>query len=167
VAGGERRPDPAAARAEVAPGSLKERLAREMREALRAGDRTRLSTLRLLAAAVRNREVEVGHALSDEELQEVARREVRRRREAAEAYRGAGRDDRAETEEEERRVLESFLPAMLSEDEVEALVDRAVAETGATGPDDLGKVMGYVMSRARGRVDGGEVRDRVRRRLGG
>ena len=147
-------------------GALKDRLAAEMKEAMKARDRVRLATLRLLSAAVKNKEVEVGHELSDDELQQVAATEVKRRREAAEAYREGGADDRAEAERAEQAILESFLPEQLSEEEVEGLIDEAVAATGASVPGDVGKVMGYVMGRARGRVDGGEVNRRVSERLG-
>ncbi len=146
-------------------GSLKDRLAGEMRAAMKARDAVRLGALRLLTAAVKNREVELRHPLSNEEFIEVATREVNRRREAIEAYEKAGREDRASTEREEQRVLESFLPAALSEEELATLVEEAVAATGATGAGDLGKVMGYVMGKARGRVDGKAVQARVRQRL--
>jgi uncharacterized protein YqeY len=143
----------------------KDRLQREIREALKGGQKVRLGALRMLAASVKNREVELGHELSDEELVEVAGREVKRRKEAAEAFEGGGRPELAEKEREEQAVLESYLPAQLSEDEVNALIEEAVATTGASGPGDLGKVMGYVMGKAKGRVEGGTVNRLVRARL--
>jgi len=146
--------------------TLKDRLAREIPEALKAGQKVRLGALRLLSASVKNREVELRHELSDEEFVEVAIREVKRRREAVEAYEAAGRADRADTEREEQRVLEAYVPAALSDEEVAALIEDAIAATGASGPADLGKVMGHVMSSARGRVDGKLVQARVRERLG-
>ena len=145
----------------------KARLQEEMREALKAGQKLRLGALRMLAASVKNREVELGHELSDEELVEVATREVKRRKEAAEAFDGGGRPELAEKERQEQGVLETYLPAQLSEDEVSALIEEAMAATGANGPGDLGKVMGYVMGKARGRVEGGTVNRLVRARLGG
>ena len=154
-------------RFQVPPGSLKARLAEDMRAALKGGQKVRLSTLRLLSAALTNREVELGRPVSDEEFVNVATREVKRRREAIEAYTAAGREDRAATEREEQQVLEAYLPAGLSEREVEELIEEAVASTGATGPGDLGKVMGYVMAKAKGRVDGKMVQSKVRSRLGG
>lgn len=144
---------------------LKERLATEMRAAMKERDAVRLGALRLLTAAVKNREVELRHSLSDDEFVEVATREVKRRREAIEAYEKAGREDRAAVEREEQRVLESYLPAALSEPELAALIEEAVSATGATGAGDLGKVMGYVMGKAKGRVDGKAVQGRVRDRL--
>jgi uncharacterized protein len=144
----------------------KDRLQREMHEALKAGEKVRLGALRMLSAAVKNREVELGHELSDDELVEVASREVKRRKEAAEAFEKAGRQELADKEQEEQAVLESYLPAQLSEGEVAALIEEAVAATGASGPGDLGKVMGHVMGKAKGRVDGGTVNRLVQERLG-
>ena len=149
------------------PGeSLKVRLSRELREAMKAREALRVSVLRLLTASVKNREIELGHPLTDEQFQEVARREVKRRREAIEAYEAAGREDRAAQEREEQAVLETYLPAGLTDGEVDALIEQAIAETGASAPSDLGKVMGLVMGRAKGRTDGRAVQERVRRRLG-
>jgi len=145
--------------------SLKDRLASEIIVALKAGQKVRLGALRLLSAAVKNREVEVRHPLSDPEVQEVAGREVKRRREAIEAYDAAGRPDRAATEREEQAVLEAYLPAGLSDEGLTGLIEEAVAATGAAGPGDLGKVMGYVMGKAGGRVDGKAVQARVKARL--
>lgn len=147
--------------------SLKTRLAGELRAAMKARDSTTVATLRLLTAAVKNREVEVRHALSDDEVVDVATREVKRRREAIEAYERAGRADRADAERAEQRVLEAYVPAGLTDDEVSSLVDEAIGATAATAPGDLGKVMAFVMARARGRVDGRAVQTMVRDRLGG
>ena len=147
--------------------ALKARLAEEMREAMKARQSVRLGALRLLAASVKNREVELRRPLSDEEFIEVATREVKRRREAIESYERAGRPDRAATEREEEDVLETYVPEGLSEDEVDALVDEALAATEAAGPGDMGKVMGFVMGRAKGRVDGKAVQAKVRSRLEG
>jgi uncharacterized protein YqeY len=148
-------------------GSLKARVADEMRAALKGRERIRLSALRLLAASIKNREVELGHALTDEEVVEVATREVKRRQEAIEAFERAGRSDRVAQEREEREVLEAYLPPGLSDEEVEALIEEAIATTGASGPGDMGKVMGVVMAKAKGRVDGRAVQERVRSRLAG
>lgn len=149
------------------PSKLKERVAAEMREALKAGEKVRLSTLRLLSAAVKNREVELLHELSDEELQEVAVREVKRRNEAIEAYEKAGREDLAAKEREEREILKPYIPEQLSEAEVDSLIDEAIAATGASTPQEMGKVMASVMGRAKGKVDGAVVQAKVRARLGG
>jgi uncharacterized protein len=147
--------------------SLKQRLATEMTGALRAGQKVRLSTLRLLAAAVKNREVELRRELTDDEFIEVVGRQVKQRRDSIEAYAGAGREDLAGREREERAILQAYLPEPLSEAEVDALVDEALAATRATGPGDMGKVMGALMARAKGRVDGKAAQAKVRGRLGG
>lgn len=145
---------------------LKQHLADEMKSALKAGQKVRLSALRLLAASVKNREVELLHTLSDEELQEVALREVKRRNEAIEAYEAAGRQELVDREREERETLQPYIPAQLSDAEVDSLVDEALAATGAVSPQEMGKVMGFVMGRAKGKVDGSVVQAKVRSRLG-
>lgn len=144
---------------------LKARLAEEMREAMKSRQAVRLGALRLLAASVKNREVELRRALSDDEFVEVATREVKRRREAIESYERAGRQDRVALEREEQEVLEAYLPAGMPEAEVDALIEEAIGATGAQGPGDMGKVMGLVMGRAKGRVDGRAVQEKVRARL--
>jgi uncharacterized protein YqeY len=144
---------------------FKARLAREMRAAMKSRQSIRLGALRLLATAVKNREVELRRPLSDDEFVEVAAREVKRRREAIEAYERAGRVDRVAQEREEQAVLEAYLPEGMSEEEVDALIDEAIRTTRAEGPGDMGKVMGLVMGRAKGRVDGKAVQEKVRARL--
>jgi len=134
---------------------------------MKAQEKVRLGALRMLTASVKNREVELRHPLDDDEFVEVATREVKRRREAIDAYEQAGRPDRADLEREEQRVLETYIPAGLSEAEVDALIEHAVTTSNATGPGDLGKVMGLVMSKAKGRVDGKAVQAKVRERLSG
>lgn len=147
--------------------ALKQRLSDEMKAALKAGEKTRLGALRLLSASVKNREVELRHELSDEELQEVAVREVKRRNEAIEAYESAGREDLAAKEREEREVLAPYAPQQLGAEEVEALIREAIEQTGASSPKEMGKVMGFVMGRAKGRVDGSAVQARVKELLEG
>jgi uncharacterized protein YqeY len=138
----------------------------QITDAMRAGDKVRLGALRLLAAAITNREKELRRELTDEEVREVAAKEVKKRTESIEAFDAAGRAELAERERAERDVLEPYAPTRLADAEVDALLDEAVAATGASGPQDLGKVMGFVMGRAKGRVDGAEVQRRVRERLG-
>jgi uncharacterized protein YqeY len=146
---------------------LKQRLSQEIKESLKAGEKVRLSALRLLSAAVKNREVELRREVSDEEFLEVVAREVKRRKEAAEAYERGNRQDLVDREREEEAILEVYLPAGLSDPEVEALIDEAISATGASEPGELGKVMAHVMAKAKGRVDGGKVNALVRSRLGG
>jgi hypothetical protein len=151
----------------VGDPTLKTQVHEEMTAALKAGDKVRLGALRMLAASITNREKEVLHELSDDEVREVAGKEVKRRTESIEAFDAAGRTELAAKEREERDVLRAFAPEQLSEAEVDAIIDEALASTGATSPNEIGKVMGAVMAKAKGRVDGAEVQQKVRERLGG
>lgn len=146
--------------------TLKDRIAGEMREALKAGEKVRLGALRLLSAAVTNREKDLRHSLSDDEIREVAAKEVKKRTESIEAFESAGRRELAEKERAEREAIAGYAPEQLGVDEIDDLIDRAVAATGATSEKDLGRVMGSVMKDAGGRVDGNVVREKVRSRLG-
>lgn len=146
--------------------SLKDQLHEEMTAALKAGERTRLGALRMLAAAITNKEKDVLHELSDDEVREVAGKEVKKRLESIEAFEQAGRQELADKERAEREVLAVYAPAQLSEAEVDAIVDEAIAATGATSAKEFGKVMGAVMAKAKGKVDGTLVQQKVRARLG-
>jgi len=151
----------------VGESTLKATVQREMHEALKAGDKIRLGALRMLSAAITNREKEVRRELSDDEVREVALREVKRRTESIEAFEKGGRADLVQKETTEREVLSAYAPVPLSDAEVDVLIDEAIAATGASGPGDMGKVMGLVMGKAKGKVDGTAVQARVRARLGG
>ena len=147
--------------------TLKAQVHEQMTAALRAGDKVRLGALRMLAASITNREKEVLHELSDEEVREVAGKEVKRRTESIEAFASAGRTELAEKERAEREILEPFAPEQLADAEVDALIDRAISVTGAASMQDMGRVMGAVMASAKGRVDGSVVQRKVRERLAG
>ncbi|MGH2528876.1 MAG: GatB/YqeY domain-containing protein [Actinomycetota bacterium] len=147
--------------------TLKARVQREMHEALKAGDKVRLGALRMLSAAITHREKEVLHELSDDEVRQVAVREVKRRNESIEAFEKGGRADLVKKETAEREVLNAYAPVPLSEAEVDALIDEALAATGASGLQEMGKVMGFVMGKAKGKVDGAAIQAKVRARLGG
>ena len=134
---------------------------------MRAGDELRRSTLRMALAAAHNRRIELRRELRDEEIVEVLARQGKQRRESIEHYRAGGREDRAAREEAELAIIEEFLPAQLGADELQELIRAAIAETGATGPGDLGRVMGRISPRVKGRADGREVADAVRRLLAG
>jgi uncharacterized protein len=151
----------------VSDAPLKTQLRSEMNDALRGGDKVRLGALRMLSAAITNREKDERHELSDDEVREVAAREVKRRTESIEAFAKGGRRDLVDKETAERDVLSAYAPSMLSDAEVDALVERAIAQTGATSMKDMGKVMGVVMAEGKSRVDGGAVQAKVRARLGG
>ena len=132
---------------------------------MKARAKVRLAALRFLSSSVKNREVELGHELSEEEFHEVAGREARRRKESIEAYEKGGRQDLVDREREELATIEAYLPPALSDEEMERMIDDAIAASGATGPKDMGKVMKAVMAKARGQVDGSVVSARVRERL--
>jgi hypothetical protein len=125
-----------------------------MKTAMRDGDAQRRDTLRLAIAAVQNAAKAKREPLSDEEALAVLSRQVKTRRESIEAFRDAGRDDLADKEQAEIDVLAPYLPAQMGEDEVRALVVEAIAATGASSPKDLGRVMGALMPRVKGRADG-------------
>jgi uncharacterized protein len=145
--------------------SLKEQIRADMTAALRSGDKLRLGALRMLSAAITNREKEVMHDLSDDEVREVAGKEVKKRVESIEAFDAAARTELADKERAERAVLEPFAPTQLSQDQVDALIDEAFAATGASTPQEMGKVMGFIMERGKGQVDGKLVQAKVRARL--
>ncbi len=147
-------------------GSLKEQLHNDITAALKAGDKVRLGALRMLSAAVTNREKEVLHELSDDEVREVATKEVKKRGESIEAFEAAGRQELADKERAERDVLTPYAPEQLDDAEVDDLIDDAIAATGATSPKEFGRVMGMVMGKAKGRVDGAVVQEKVKARLG-
>ena len=138
-----------------------------MFRAMKARQATETAALRLALSALKSAAIDAGKDLSDEEAVAVLQREARKRREAEQAYREAGRTERADQEAYERSVLERYLPAALAPDELARLVDEAVAASGASGPKELGKVMGRLMPQVKGRVDGNEVRRLVLERLGG
>jgi uncharacterized protein YqeY len=136
-----------------------------MRAAMKAGDAKRVSTLRMAMAAAHNRQIELGHELTDAEVIEVLDRQVKQRRESIELFRNGGRPELAEVEEAEIVILREFLPEPLSADELDRLAWDAVQATGASGPADMGKVMGVLVPQTKGRADGKDVSDLVRRLL--
>jgi hypothetical protein len=145
--------------------SLQHDIETAMRDAMKAGDAARVSTLRMAMAAAHNRQIELGHELTDAETVEVLDRQVKQRRESVELFRGGGREDLASAEEAEIVILREFLPEPLSAAALEELAREAVAATGATGPADMGRVMAALVPQTKGRADGKEVSDLVRRLL--
>lgn len=148
---------------------LKTRLHDDLTDAIRGRDQTRAGTLRMTLSAVSNAEVAGAEArtLSDDEVLAVVTKEAKKRREAAEAYDGAGRTELARQERDELGVLEAYLPAQLGDEELTALVADAVAETGATGMAQMGQVMKAVQPKVAGRAEGGRVAAAVKARLAG
>jgi uncharacterized protein YqeY len=147
--------------------SLSDRLQAAMRDSMRARDAQRTDTLRMAMAAAHNLKIERRRDLTDDEVVDVLTRQVKQRRESIEMYRAGGREDRAAAEEAEAAILAEFLPEQLDEADVEALARAAIAETGASTPADLGRVMGRLAPQTRGKADGRLVSDIVRRLLDG
>jgi uncharacterized protein len=145
--------------------SLIGKLESELEQAMKARDAERRDALRLILASLRSAEKELQRPLHDEEELQVLQRERKRRVEAADAFRAAGREEQADAEEAELDVLEEFMPEPLSEEELEEIVDDAIAETGATSLRDLGRVMADVMPQIAGRADGSAVSQLVREKL--
>jgi len=137
----------------------------EIKEAMKARDAERRDALRLIVNALKNSEKELQRPLSEDEELQVLQRERKKRVEAAEAFRAGGREVQAESEERELAVLEEFMPAPLSEEELEEIIDDAIAEVGATSIRDLGRVMADVMPQVSGRADGSVVSQLVREKL--
>lgn len=144
-----------------------ERLDADLKDAMRARDALRTSTIRLARAAIKNAEIERRRSLSEDEVMAVVQHEVKRRREAIEAYERGGRDDLVQKEKLEMAVLLGYLPAPLDEEDIRQLVGEVVAEMGATGERDFGRVMGTTMRRAGGRAEGKAVERIVREVLRG
>jgi uncharacterized protein YqeY len=145
--------------------SLIARIEGELKQAMRARDRERTDALRLTLASLRSAEKELARPLKEDEELQVLQRERKRRTEAAEAFRSGGRDERADLEQRELAVIEEFMPEPLGEEELERIVDDAIAETGATSLRDLGRVMADVMPQVAGRADGSTVSQLVREKL--
>jgi len=138
-----------------------------MKEALRQKDRDRLSAIRMIRAAIQNADIDAGRSLDDQEVMEVLARELKMRRESLAEFQRAGRTDQAAQLERQIQVVQEYLPEPLSEEEIAQLARRVMAEVGAAGPQDMGKVMGKIMPLVRGRADGNVVSRIVRGELTG
>lgn len=141
-------------------------LSQKIAQAMKAKDEIRLSTLRLLSSAFNYEFIAKQHKLTDEEEVVVIQREIKKRRDAVEAYLKAGAEDRAQKETAEMKILEEFLPEQLSDTELGKIVDEAISQAGASQVSDTGKVMGLVMPKVSGKADGGRVSSLVLSRLG-
>ena len=146
---------------------LKAKLRSDLTDAIRARDEIKSGTIRMVLTAITNEEVagKVAKELTDAEVITVLSREAKKRREAAEAYEGAGRADKAALEKSEGEIIAGYLPQQMSESEVAALIAAAIAATGATGPGDMGKVMGILKPQVAGKADGGMVSGLVKAAL--
>lgn len=147
--------------------TLRERIQSDITAAMRSGDALRRDTLRMAESAIYNAEKRDRRTYADDEVVGVLAREVKTRRESIEAFRKGGRDDLAAKEEAEIGILAGFLPEQLSEAEIDSLVREAIGATGAAGPRDLGKVMGWLAPKTKGRADGRVVSQAVGRALAG
>ena len=145
---------------------LKQQITDAMKAAMKGGDKARLSVVRLMLAAIKQREVDERIELDDSQVLAVLDKMVKQRRDSIKQYSDAGRDDLAAQENAEIEVIQEFLPAGLSEAEVMAIIDAAIAETGAASMRDMGKVMGIVKPKVQGRADVGQVSGLVKQKLG-
>jgi len=145
--------------------SLLDRLTEDMKTAMKAGEKSRLGTIRLLRGQIKDAAIDKRADLTEDEELSVLTNAAKKRRESIQAYQDAGRMDLAAVEESELVVIQSYLPAALDITEVEAIVDRAIAEAGAQTIRDLGKVMPLVMNQTKGRADGKMVSEMVRNKL--
>jgi len=146
--------------------SLKDRITADMKEAMRAKDSGRLGVIRFLLAAVKQREVDERITLDDTEVLSVLNKSIKQRRDSEDQFNAAGRVDLAEKEAFERAILEKYLPPQLDESEVDSIVKAAVAETGAVGMQDMGKVMAILKPQLQGRADMGAVSGKIKALLG-
>jgi uncharacterized protein YqeY len=146
--------------------ALKDRITEDMKSAMRAGDKDRLGTVRLILAAVKQREVDERIVLDDAQVLAVLDKMLKQRRESITQFQSGGREDLAAKEAAEVVVLQTYMPAQMSEAELDALIAEAIAATGAASVKDMGKVMGVVKAKAQGRADMGALSARIKARLG-
>ncbi len=145
---------------------LFKKLQDEMKAAMKSGDKERLSTIRMLISEIKKVQIDKKKELSDEEIVEILQRYAKQRRESIKQYREAGREDLAEKEERELKIVQEFLPEQLSEEEIEKIVEEVINETGASSMKDMGKVMKAVMEKVKGRAEGSVVSSIVKKKLG-
>ena len=146
--------------------ALKERITEDMKTAMRAGEKERLATVRLLLAAIKQREVDERITLDDGQVLAVIEKMIKQRREAISQFESGGRSDLVAKETAEIGVLQAYLPTQLTAAEIDALITEAIAATGAVSIKDMGKVMGFVKPKAQGRTDMGALSARIKQKLG-
>jgi len=145
--------------------SLKDRIQEDMKAAMRSGEKERLGTIRLILAAIKQREVDERITLDDSQVISVLEKMVKQRRESVSQFQAGGRADLVEKENAELKVVGAYLPTQLSEAELDALIAEAIAQTGASSVKDMGKVMNIIKSKAQGRADMAAVGARIKARL--
>ena len=146
--------------------SLRDDISKEVIAALKAGEKLKLSTLRMLLSAIKYKEVDLKRPLTDEETRQIIATLIRQRHDSVEQFRKGGRPELADKEEAEIEILKAYLPAQMSEDELRAVVKEAAVNAGATGPGDMGKLMKAVMPLVKGKAEGKAVSDMVKEVLG-
>lgn len=146
--------------------TLIEQLEQDTVTAMKARDQMRLDTLRMLRAALKNEQIAIGHELAEAEVLKILNRQIKQRREAADHYRVGGRTEAALKEETEARLIKTYLPAKLSDEELLAIITEVVQTIGASGSADFGKIMGPVMTKIAGRADGDRVAKLVKSQFG-
>lgn len=146
--------------------SLRAQLTEDMKAAMRGGEKERLAVIRLIQAAIKQREVDERITLDDAQVLAVLEKMLKQRRDSIEQFSAAGREDLAAQERAEVAVIQAYLPAALGADEIDAIIDAAIAETGAVGARDMGKVVAAVKPKVAGRADMGQVSARIKHKLG-
>ena len=147
--------------------SLQEQISAGLKDAMRARDEAKMTTLRLVLTAIKKREKEARSLLDDQEVISVITSQIKQRRESIEQYRKAGREDLAQTEENELQILQGYMPEQVSEEEISNTLDEIIAEVGAVSMKDMGKVMKAAMSRLAGKAEGGAINAMVKAKLSG
>ena len=145
--------------------SLKQRITEDMKSSMRAKDKERLTTIRLILAAIKQREVDERIELDDTQVLAVIDKMVKQRRDSITQFKDAGRDDLVKQEELELAIIQEYMPTQLSDEELNALIDEAISSTGAASMKEMGKVMGYIKPKAQGRADMGALSGKIKARL--
>ena len=147
--------------------SLQEQMSAALKDAMRARDEVKMATLRLVLTAIKKREKETRSLLEDQEVISVITSQIKQRRESIEQYRKAGREDLAQTEENELQILQGYMPEQASEQEISNTLDEIIAEVGAVSMKDMGKVMKAAMAQLAGKAEGGAINAMVKAKLSG
>jgi len=147
--------------------TLRDRITEDMKNAMRAGEKERLATIRLILSAVKQREVDERITLDDSQVLAAIEKMIKQRKEAIVQFEAGGRADLVAKETAEIAILQAYLPAQMSDGEIDALIAEAIASTGAASIKDMGKVMGVVKAKAQGRADMGAVSARIKQKLSG
>ncbi|MFX3616045.1 MAG: GatB/YqeY domain-containing protein [Sporolactobacillus sp.] len=145
--------------------SLIDRLNTDMKEAMKAREKARLSVIRMLKASLHNESIKIGNPLSDDEALAVLTRELKQRKDSLQEFENAGRQDLVDEVSVEIAIVQSYMPEQLSEDELQSIVDETISEVGAASKTDIGKVMKAIMPKVKGRADGGLINRLVRSKL--